>query len=80
MKMMPTISTPASTAFMSPASSEREVAAEARPGEHGLGQHRAFEQERIGQRDHGDELHEDVAERVPPHAPASASGPSRARR
>ena len=43
------------------------VKSEPGPGEHRLGQHRAFEQAAEGQRDHGHELHPDVAERVHPH-------------
>ena len=46
-----------------------EVEAEARPGEHRLGQHRAFEQVGIGQRDHRDQRHRGVAQRMAPDDP-----------
>ena len=37
------------------------------PGEHRLGQHRALQQAAERQRDDGDQLHPDIAERVNPH-------------
>ncbi len=43
-----------------------DVEAEAGPGEHRLGQDRALEQVGVGQRDHGDQRHRGVAERVAP--------------
>ena len=43
------------------------VEAKPGPGEHRLGQHRALQQAAEGQRDDGDQLHPDIAERVNPH-------------
>ena len=52
-----------------------EIVADARPGEDRLGQHRAFQQEGVGERDHGDELDQDVAERMPPDDPPARQAP-----
>ena len=76
MNTAPTTIVPPSTAFMSALNSEScDVAAEARPGEDGLGQHGAFEQLGVAQRDHRDQRHHDVAERVAPDDARAATGP-----
>ena len=76
MKTTPTSMVPPSTAFMSALNSElRDVEAEAGPGEHRLGQHRALEQGAVGERDDGDQRHQDIAEGVAPDDAPRATGP-----
>ena len=76
MKTPPTTMVPPSTAFMS-ALKQRvgDVAAEPRPGEHCLGQHRAFQQAGVGEGDDGDQRHHDVAEGMAPDRRATRTAP-----
>ena len=55
-----------------------DVVADARPREDGLGQHRAFEQAGVGERDHRHQRHGGVAERVAARSRASRSPLTRA--